>query len=74
MMTRRYAILAGVGFPASLALASGEFWNDKKPSEWSEKEAKKLLTKSPWAKEVTAGLTMRMGMGGMESYPGGLGG
>jgi hypothetical protein len=36
------------------AFASSEFWNDKKPEDWSEKEIQHLLTRSPWAKEVVA--------------------
>jgi len=32
--------------------ASSEFWNRKKPSEWSPEEVERLITKSPWAKTV----------------------
>jgi hypothetical protein len=31
-----------------------DFWNKKEPSKWSQDEIDKLLTKSPWAREVTA--------------------
>ena len=55
MITRRSAIL-GIGLGTGLAAwasAPGESWNDKQPSQWSEKDIQRLLTKSPWAKEVT---------------------
>jgi hypothetical protein len=62
----------------SLALAgslcAGEFWNDKEPAAWSEKEIERMLTKSPWAKQVTAAMdfSKMRGMGG--GPPGGMGG
>ncbi len=36
----------------SAVLLAGEFWQDKQPSDWTDKEVQKLQTKSPWAKEV----------------------
>lgn len=74
MITRRIAIL-GLGFGPTLAtrgFAPGEFWNDKQPSEWSEKDIQHLLTKSPWAKEATAEMNLP-NMGGPEGG-GGRGG
>jgi hypothetical protein len=74
MITRRRAIL-GIGLGSSLAawgFAPGEFWDDKQPSEWSEKEVQRMLTKSPWAKE--AGLEVTGGRGGRGmGGPGGRG-
>jgi len=36
------------------ALASpGEFWNDKKPEDWTDEEIQEMLTRSPWAKEAS---------------------
>ena len=64
LMLRRYLVLT---MPA--LLFAGEFWQDKKPSDWSEKDVKRLLTKSPWAKEGTVAFNMER-MGGM---PGGGG-
>ena len=63
-MTRRKAILIGSGLAPSLAawgFAPGEFWNDKQPREWAEKDVQRLLTKSPWAKDAT----VEMDFGGM---------
>jgi len=44
------------GFPAweQLSAAVVDFWNRKAPAEWSPEEIDRLLTKSPWAKEVSA--------------------
>jgi hypothetical protein len=68
----------GPGF-AALASAPGDFWNDKQPGEWAEKDVQRLLTKSPWAK--SAAMEMDFGMGGpgmgppgMDGPPGGMGG
>jgi len=58
---------------ASAVLLAGEFWQDKQPSDWTEKEIQRLVTKSPWAKEAI--LTMGGGhMGQMDKGGGGIGG
>lgn len=67
MITRRNLIIAGIG--AAPLFGASDFWNKKKPSEWSEKEVQTLLTRSPWAKEASAEFNME-GFGG----PGGMGG
>jgi hypothetical protein len=33
--------------------AGGEFWNKKPPAEWSSEEIDRLLTNSPWARQVS---------------------
>ena len=35
-------------------LFSDDFWKEKKPAEWSDKDVKRLLSNSPWAKQVSA--------------------
>jgi hypothetical protein len=53
-MTRRTALvisLAG-GFKNAWASPPKEFWNEKKPSDWTAEEIDLLLNKSPWAKEA----------------------
>jgi hypothetical protein len=58
-MTRRSAILIGIGFPAGLATVPAwgaspkEFWDEKKPEDWTKDEIQELLTKSPWAREAS---------------------
>jgi len=55
-MTRRTALQIGFagGFATahSLAYYFKEFWNEKKPSEWTTAEIELLLNKSPWAKDA----------------------
>ena len=55
-MTRRTALLAGIAgalAPARLlAFPAREFWNEKKPSDWTPDEIDLLLNKSPWAKDA----------------------
>ena len=38
---------------SSTIVWAGDFWDDKDFSRWSPKEIAKMMTKSPWAKEVT---------------------
>jgi hypothetical protein len=55
-MTRRTALQLGLagGLAAAHAAAyyAKEFWNEKKPSEWTPEEIELLLNKSPWAREA----------------------
>jgi hypothetical protein len=54
MMTRRSAILTGLVLGRAAASAwVKEFWNEKKPSDWTEDEIQQMLTKSPWAKDAS---------------------
>ncbi|MCW5981367.1 MAG: hypothetical protein KIT09_25000 [Bryobacteraceae bacterium] len=70
-ITRRMLFSAGGALLAiSRAVGAGEFWNEKKPSEWTDEEVERLLTRSPWAKEVEA----RFDSSNMERPPGGMGG
>jgi hypothetical protein len=79
MLVRSAAFVAAFAFPAFLA--AGDFWQDKPASEWSDKDVKRLVTRSPWAKETAAVFdrsAMRMGMpddgGGRRGNRGGGGG
>jgi hypothetical protein len=78
LFTRRNLLLltgAGVAGLRPMIAGSPEFWDKKPPSEWTNVEIDRLLTKSPWAKEVNA--TYAPGYGGGQSggggYPGGSG-
>jgi len=81
-------LAAGAGAQSRLRLyaASSDFWNKKEPAEWSSEEIDKLVTKSPWARQVnaasaaisrpysgSAGSDPGVGGGG-GGYPGGGGG
>jgi hypothetical protein len=55
---RELMLLSGAGLAsASRVFGFGgdkEFWENKDPATWSAEEIAKLLTKSPWAKSVSA--------------------
>ena len=67
VITRRQAILTGLGFPIALAtvpvraFTSKEFWNEKMPSDWTDSELRELMNKSPWAKEGSISDSTRRG-------------
>ncbi len=52
---------------------AADFWQSKKPSEWTEKEARRIVENSPWVKEVQPTMNMQ-GMGGGGASRGGRGG
>jgi hypothetical protein len=35
----------------ALSSPAGEFWNEKKPGDWTDQEIQEMLTRSPWSKE-----------------------
>src|SRR5450631_2913175 len=52
-MTRRdLLMLPFVAMPV-LATPAAEFWNTKKPEDWTPEEIQELSTRSPWAKEAS---------------------
>jgi hypothetical protein len=59
-------VLCTLAVPALLLAA--DFWKVKNPSEWNQKEAKKMLSSSPWARSATV---QGPGMGGGAAMPGG---
>ncbi|HEV8041502.1 MAG TPA: hypothetical protein VGP62_21685 [Bryobacteraceae bacterium] len=75
-----------VGCLCAVALLASDFWKTKDYTQWSSEEVTKVLTDSPWAKEITVtsgqqGQQQRRGggrrgggMGGGGGYPGGGGG
>ncbi len=42
--------LAAIAIPRRVF--AKDFWNDRKPEEWTSAEVKELLSKSPWAKDA----------------------
>jgi hypothetical protein len=75
MITRRKAIL-GLMLGASFigwGSPPNDFWNDKQPHEWAEKDVQRLLTKSPWAKDAAVEMDFG-GMGGPGMGGPGMGG
>jgi hypothetical protein len=78
-VTRRDAVLLSLSAAASRLGYAKDPWVDKKPDEWSDKDIEKLLTRSPWAKEVYAAVDIggggsRIGSGGGGGRRGGGGG
>ncbi len=51
-MRRNLAGTLGVWLLACAALAAADFWEEKDFTTWSDKEAAKMLTDSPWAKKA----------------------
>ncbi|MGA3203504.1 MAG: hypothetical protein ABSF12_13550 [Bryobacteraceae bacterium] len=55
-MTRRTALQVGFAGCVAAARCRGyyakEFWNERKPSEWTAEEIQLLLNKSPWARDA----------------------
>ncbi len=57
-----------------LAFGKGDFWERKQPSDWTDEEVQRLLTKSPWAKEAILAMDPSNIKGGtVEGGPGGNG-
>jgi len=50
-MTRREILMLSLAAVPGLCSPANEFWNTKKPEEWTEEEIQEMLTRSPWAKE-----------------------
>jgi hypothetical protein len=67
MLTRRSLIRFAAALPVASAaipvwgFGSKDFWETKPPSDWNSEEVEKMITKSPWAKEVTVASGNRMG-------------
>jgi hypothetical protein len=63
---------------AILLIAADPSWKAKLPAQWSEEDARQLLTASPWVKEVRAGIARRetedqLREGGRMGQPRGVG-
>lgn len=56
------------------AAFAAEFWDEKDSGQWSEKEVERILSRSPWAKQVNASMDFsRMRGGPPGGMPGGMG-
>lgn len=58
MLSRRSMIRFAAALPVASALpgwafSSKDFWETKPSSDWNYDEVDRMITKSPWAKEVT---------------------
>src|SRR5262245_20266288 len=48
----RTRLLCLLGVSAALLAGDGQPWKDKQATDWTEEDAKQVLTDSPWAKTV----------------------
>jgi hypothetical protein len=77
----RFLQLGAAGLACAIALLAADFWKTKDSSQWTNEEVNKLLSDSPWAKEMNVtsqqpGAGQRRGngtgrRGGGIGYPGG---
>lgn len=67
-----------LGLWVASALLAADFWKEKEFTQWTEKEVRKMLTSSPWARTVEVPLGIPSGGpgegGGRMRTPGGGGG
>ena len=82
-MQRRLVGTLGVWVAVCAALVAADFWEDKDFTAWSDKEVEKMLTDSPWSREVNLVLSgpvaegnsrMRVAVPGPNGPAGGGGG
>jgi hypothetical protein len=71
-LTRRGLLALAATAGAGRLYAASDFWNKKDPKDWTRDEVDRLLSNSPWAKQVSAPFP-RNGRGGQAGggYPGG---
>ena len=62
--------IAGVLAVAALALLAEDFWVKKPYTEWSDKDAAKMLTNSPWAHDVAIDAGAGVEMANSSGRPG----
>ncbi len=77
-LTRRSLLMLAAGASVTacgrLYAANPEFWEKKPPSEWTSEEIDRLITRSPWAKQVSPeSKAPQGGRGGGFHLPGGIG-
>ena len=51
-MRRKLTGALGVWLLACAALVAADFWEDKEFTDWSDRDVQKMLSDSPWAKQV----------------------
>ena len=78
MRSYRVCALVAAGLPAILLFAAEPFWATKPAAQWTAEDARQILSKSPWAAEVPAGISRRLSEdelreGGQMGQPHGVG-
>jgi len=73
-MKNKTVLRAGFAAMAcAVAFCASDVWNTKESRDWTSDDINKILTDSPWAKQVSASFDS-VGRGGDMGYPGGGGG
>ena len=72
-MRRHVLGLLGLWFLAGAALSAADFWNEKPFLEWSNGDAEKMTTDSPWATVVAVALPPKLSVPSDAGGPGGGG-
>jgi hypothetical protein len=65
MLAKSLPALVVAVLAAAPGLAAADFWQTKEPAQWTDKEAKRLLTDSPWARQAS----ISMGTGAQRGRP-----
>ena len=64
-MRKCFTVVCSITFFAgTLSVWAGDFWEEKRFADWSEKEVTKMLSKSPWARRVTIAIGSLLGSHG----------
>jgi hypothetical protein len=67
-------LTASIGVASAVVALAADFWQQKPPDQWSEKDCSKLVAKSPWAKDTPVAMgAMGQGMGPQEGGRGSRG-
>ena len=67
---KKFILLALLLLLGSAGIRAADFWEKKEYKQWRPKDVHKMLTKSPWAQNVSLD-PMRMRRGGFENIEGG---
>src|SRR3974390_1977760 len=78
MRQRRIQPFFLIFISAVVAIAADPSWKTKAATQWTEDDARQVLTNSPWARAITAGLARRQSEdelrdGGRMGQPRGVG-
>lgn len=60
MQGRSVPVLGVISLFAGLLTAGTASWKTKPTAQWTQMDAEQVLTTSPWAKEITAGIARRL--------------
>jgi hypothetical protein len=59
---------------AALAVWAADFWDAKPYTDWSQKDIQKMMTNSPWSKQISVAVGPAIGRGGLGGPQSGVGG